>query len=76
MVSVLTPLEIMGADFDDIRYLNYLWDLGFGEANLSNIEVVGDSIENCRKVYDMAPRFLKMRRQERKGQYQDIAVYG
>jgi uncharacterized protein (DUF362 family) len=68
--------EIMGADFDEIRYLNYLWDLGFGEANLSNIEVVGDSIENCRKVYDMAPRFLKMRRQERKGQYQDIAVYG
>ena len=22
--------EIMGADFDNIRYLNYLWDLGFG----------------------------------------------
>ena len=66
--------EIMGADFDDVRYLNYLWDLGFGEGDLDNIEVVGDSIEACRKVYKMSHRFLKMRRQERKGVYQDIAV--
>ncbi len=67
--------EIMGADFDDIRYLNYLWDLGFGEADLGKIEVLGDRVEDCRRSYDMAPRFLKMRRQESKGQYQDIAVY-
>jgi len=66
--------EIMGADFDDVRYLNYLWDLGFGEGDLDNIEVVGDRIEECRKVYKMSHRFLKMRRQERKGVYQDIAV--
>lgn len=66
--------EVMGADFDSIRYLNYLWDWGFGEGDLSKIQVVGETIENCRKEYRMAPRFLKMRRQERKGLYQEIAV--
>jgi len=65
--------EVMGADFDNIRYLNYLWDWGFGEGDLGNIRVLGETIENCRKQYRMAPRFLKMRRQESKGQYQEIA---
>ena len=69
--------EIMGADFDDIRYLNYLWDWGFGEADLDKIQIMGETIENCRREYKMAPRFLKMRRQEMKGQYQGLAVdYG
>jgi uncharacterized protein (DUF362 family) len=69
--------EIMGADFDDIRYLNYLWDWGFGEADLDKIQIIGEPIEKCRKEYKMAPRFLKMRRQEMKGQYQGLAVdYG
>jgi uncharacterized protein (DUF362 family) len=69
--------EIMGADFDDIRYLNYLWDWGFGEADLSKIRVMGEKIEDCRKEYKMAPRFLKMRRQEKKGRDQGLAVdYG
>jgi uncharacterized protein (DUF362 family) len=66
--------EVMGADFDSIRYLNYLWDWGFGEGDLSKIQVVGETIENCRKEYKMAPRFLKMRRQERKGLYQGISA--
>jgi len=66
--------EVMGADFDSIRYLNYLWDWGFGEGDLSKIQVVGETIENCRKEYKMAPRFLRMRRQERKGLYQEIPV--
>jgi uncharacterized protein (DUF362 family) len=67
--------EIMGADFDEIRYLNYLWDYGFGEGDLNNIQVVGESIEGCRKQYRMARRFLRLRRQERKGQSEDLAVY-
>jgi len=67
--------EIMGADFDDIRYLNYLWDHGFGEGDLSKIEVIGETIENCRREYKMSFRFLKMRRQEKKGQYQEIVAY-
>ncbi len=66
--------EVMGLDFDNIRYLNYLWDYGFGEADLGKIQVVGETIESCRKTYNMAPRFLKMRRQESKGMYQDLAV--
>lgn len=66
--------EVMGADFDNIRYLNYLWDWGCGEGDLNKIQVVGETIENCRKEYKMAPRFLKMRRQERKGLYQEIPV--
>lgn len=66
--------EVMGADFDNIRYLNYLWDNGFGEANLNKIQVIGETIESCRRTYNMAPRFLKMRRQERKGMYQDLAM--
>lgn len=67
--------EVMGADFDNIRYLNYLWDYGFGEGDLDKIEVIGEAIESCRKHYELAPRFLRMRRQENKGQYQDLAVY-
>jgi len=66
--------EVMGADFDNIRYLNYLWDQGFGEGDLSKIQVTGETIESCRKQYRMSPRFLKMRRQEKKGIYQDLAV--
>jgi uncharacterized protein (DUF362 family) len=66
--------EVMGVDFDHVRYLNYLWDWGFGEADLSKIEIIGDSIESCRRTYGMAPRFLKMRRQESKGMYQGLAV--
>jgi len=66
--------EVMGADFDEIRYLNYLWDSGFGEGDLSEIQVIGETIESCRKQYKMSPRFLRMRRQESKGQYQDLVV--
>jgi len=66
--------EIMGADFDSIRYLNYLWDWGFGEADLNRTQIIGNKIESWRKEYKMAPRFLKMRRQEQKGLYQNLAV--
>jgi hypothetical protein len=66
--------EIMGADFDSIRYLNYLWDWGFGEGDLNKIRIIGDPIESCRREYKMAPRFLKMRRQEKKELYQTLAV--
>ncbi len=66
--------EIMGADFDEIRYLNYMWDQGIGEGDLSKIQVIGRTIASCRKQYKMAPRFLRMRRQESKGQLQDLAV--
>jgi uncharacterized protein (DUF362 family) len=66
--------EVMGADFDNIRYLNYLLDQGFGEGDLDKIQIIGETIENCCKQYKMAPRFLRMRRQESKKIYQDVAV--
>jgi uncharacterized protein (DUF362 family) len=66
--------EVMGADFDDIRYLNFLCDWGFGEGDLSKIEVIGETIESCRRQYKMSPGFVRMRRQESKGQYQELAV--
>jgi len=62
----------MGVDFEEIRYLNYLWDWGFGEGDLSKIEVIGETVKGCRKQYKMSPRFLKMRRQESKGLYQEV----
>ncbi len=66
--------EVMGADFDNIRYLNYLWDYGFGEADLNKIQVIGETIDSCRRTYNLSPRFLKMRRQESKGMYQELAL--
>lgn len=66
--------EVMGMDFDQIRYLNYLWDYGFGEGDLSKIQVLGETLASCRRTYKMSPRFLKMRRQENKGLYQDLAI--
>lgn len=66
--------EVMGVDFDNIRYLNYLWDYGFGEGDLSKIKVIGETIESCRKQYTMSPRFLRARRKESRGLYQELAV--
>ncbi|MBU1206709.1 MAG: DUF362 domain-containing protein [Proteobacteria bacterium] len=62
--------EVMGADFDNIRYLNFLWDGGCGEGDLGKIQVMGETIEGCQKPYRMAPRFLRVRRQEKKSPYQ------
>jgi hypothetical protein len=42
--------------------------------DLNKIQIIGDSVESCRKEYKMAPRFLKMRRQEKKELYQTLAV--
>lgn len=65
--------EVMGIDFDMIRYLNFLWDHGFGEGDLQKVKVIGDNIEDCRRNYRHSPRFLKWRRQEQKGLYQNLA---
>ncbi len=65
--------EVMGIDFDMIRYLNFLWDQGFGEGDLQKIEIIGDTLDDCRLHYRLSPRFLKWRRQEQKGVYQNLA---
>ena len=33
---------------------------------MDKIQIMGDIIESCRKEYKMAPRFLKMWRQEKR----------
>lgn len=64
--------EVMGVDFDMIRYLNFLWDYGFGEGDLTKIKIIGENIADCRLNYRLSPRFLKWRRQEQKGIYQNL----
>ena len=56
-------------------YEELIRDYGFGEGDLKNIQVVGDSVDDCRKTYKMSHRFLRMRRQESKGQLQQLAEY-
>jgi len=46
--------EIMGVNFDNVRYLNYLWDWGFSEGDLNKIQIIGDTIQSCRKEYKMS----------------------
>ncbi len=65
--------EVMGIDFDMVRYLNFFWDQGFGEGDLQKIEIIGDTLDDCRLHYRLSPRFLKWRRQEQKGVYQNLA---
>ena len=67
-------VEVMGVDFDEIRYLNYLWDGGFGEADLERIQILGEKIKNCCKTYKMSRRFLRLRRQEQKERYPNLGI--
>lgn len=43
--------ELMGADFSQIGYLNYCADAGMGVADLSKIEISGESISSYIKKY-------------------------
>lgn len=38
-------LEVMGVDPENVGYLNYIYELGFGEYDLEKIEIVGDALE-------------------------------
>jgi uncharacterized protein (DUF362 family) len=67
-------VEVMGVNFDEIRYLNYLWDGGFGEADLDRIQICGETLEKCRKPYRMSRRFLRMRRLERSAVYPGLQM--
>ena len=46
-------LEIMEINPDNVGYLNYLYELGFGELNLNKIEIKGDELEKKKfKLHD------------------------
>jgi len=44
--------EVMGFNFEDAVYLNYIADAGFGEAKLENIEIIGEKLKDCVHKFD------------------------
>jgi uncharacterized protein (DUF362 family) len=46
-------IELMGIDFAKVGYLNYCAQTGLGTADLSKIEIVGESISNHIKHYKL-----------------------
>jgi uncharacterized protein (DUF362 family) len=52
-------VELMGVDFANVGYLNYCAQTGLGVADLSKIEIVGESISNHIKVYKLSTNIEK-----------------
>ena len=44
-------VEVMGIDFSKIGYLNYCANAKMGVADLDKIEVMGESIDNCKRQF-------------------------
>jgi len=55
-------LEVMGINPDNIGYLNYIYELGFGEFDLNKIRIVGDQLEKGNfKLHDTVEEQYKWR---------------
>lgn len=52
-------VELMGIDFAKIGYLNYCAETGSGTADLSKIEIIGESISNHIRHYKLADNIEK-----------------
>ncbi len=52
-------VELMGIDFSKVGYLNYCNQTGLGVADLSRIEIVGESISNHIKPYRLSDNIEK-----------------
>ncbi len=52
-------VELMGIDFSNIGYLNHCSNMGLGNADLSKIEIVGESLKNHIKSYRLPDNFEK-----------------
>jgi hypothetical protein len=52
-------VELMGIDFTKVGYLNYCYQTGLGTADLSHIEIVGESISNHIKSYRLSDNIEK-----------------
>lgn len=46
-------LEVMGIDPAKVGYLNFCYDYGLGEYDISKITIVGDDIAKCRKKFKL-----------------------
>jgi uncharacterized protein (DUF362 family) len=47
-------IELMGIDFGRVGYLNYCADTGLGVADLSKIEIIGETLTNHIKTYKLS----------------------
>jgi uncharacterized protein (DUF362 family) len=47
-------VELMGIDFAKMGYLNFCSQTGSGVANLSKIEIIGETISNHKKIYKLS----------------------
>jgi len=52
-------VELMGIDFAIIGYLNYCAETGLGVADLSRIEIIGESISKHKKHYKLSDNIEK-----------------
>jgi len=50
-------LELMGIDYANVGYINFCNDTGLGMADLSKIQILGESIDNHRKSYKLSDNF-------------------
>ncbi|NVM03534.1 MAG: DUF362 domain-containing protein [Candidatus Helarchaeota archaeon] len=46
-------VEVMKVDFNKIGYLNYCATAKMGNADIDNIEIIGEKIENCAKKFKL-----------------------
>ena len=53
-------MELMGVDFSDVGYLSYCAEAGYGQGDLSRINVIGPSIAQHRIAYRMHDRFEQL----------------
>jgi uncharacterized protein (DUF362 family) len=52
-------VELMGIDFSNIGYLNHCSNMGLGNADLSKIEIIGESLADHIKQYRLPDNFEK-----------------
>lgn len=50
-------IELMGIDFSTVGYLNFCGQTGVGTADLSKIQIIGESISNHKKKYKLSDNF-------------------
>lgn len=50
-------IELMGIDYANVGYMNFCSQTGLGTADLSKIQIIGESIDNHRKSYKLSDNF-------------------
>jgi cytochrome c oxidase assembly protein Cox11 len=50
-------IELMGIDYANVGYMNFCNQTGLGIADMSKIQVIGESVSNHKKVYKLSDNF-------------------